>query len=138
MKDFKGKIQYKGKEYDLVFNLNVMEQIQDEYGTVDNWASLTDGKQVVLDADGEPVIENGKLKTEPKEVDAKAIKFGIWCMLNEGIDIKNDEEGADLKPFTKNQVGRLISQYGLEEATKAVNDTVIEASKSEEEQGKNV
>ena len=32
MKDFGGKIQYKGEEYGLVFNLNVMETIQEEYG----------------------------------------------------------------------------------------------------------
>lgn len=138
MKDFKGKIQYKGEEFDLVFNLNVMEQIQEEYGTVDKWASLTDGKEVMLDADGDPIIEDGKIKTKPKEVDAKAIKFGIQCMLNEGIDIKNEEEGTDLKPFTMNQVGRLISDYGLEESTNILNDTVIESSKTEESEVKNV
>ena len=43
MKDMNGQIQYKGVSYRLVFNLNVMEAIQEEYGTLDNWGALTDG-----------------------------------------------------------------------------------------------
>ena len=35
MKDVNGKIEYKGKEYNLAFNLNVMEKIQDEFETID-------------------------------------------------------------------------------------------------------
>ena len=30
MKDINGKIQYRGKDYALVFNLNVMENVQAE------------------------------------------------------------------------------------------------------------
>ena len=43
MKDINGKIQYKNKEYKLVFNLNVMEAVQAEYGTLEQWGDLTDG-----------------------------------------------------------------------------------------------
>lgn len=112
MKDYNGEIEYKNKKYKLVFNLNVMEQIQEEYTTLDNWGELTDGKK------GEP--------------NAKAIIFGITCMLNEGIDIENDENGTDIKPFTLKQVGRIITEIGLLNATKKLNDTVIESTKSEE------
>ena len=112
MKDFNGEIEYKDKKYKLVFNLNVMEEIQEEYETLDNWGSLTDG-------------ENG-------EPNAKAIIFGITCMLNEGIDIENDENGTNIKPFTLKQVGRIITEIGLVNATKALNETVIESTKSEE------
>ena len=112
MKDYNGEIEYKNKKYKLVFNLNVMEQIQEEYTTLDDWGELTDGKK------GEP--------------NAKAIIFGITCMLNEGIDIENDENGTDIKPFTLKQVGRIITEIGLLNATKKLNDTVIESTKSEE------
>lgn len=133
MKEFKGKLQYKNKEYDLVFDLNVMEQIQDEYGTLEKWAELTDGNQVALDENGEPLLdENGMQRLLPKEVDAKALKFGIWCMINEGIDIKNEDEGTDQKPVTKNQVGRMLSAYGMEEATAIANNVVIESSGADE------
>lgn len=112
MKDINGKIQYRDKEYTLVFNLNVMEQIQDEYGTIDSWAELTDGSS------GEP--------------NAKAVIFGFTEMINEGIDMENDENGTDIKPLSKKQVGRIITEAGLLEATKVLNETVINSTKSEE------
>ena len=112
MKDFYGEIQYRGRIYKLVFNLNVMETIQEEYGAIDKWAELTDG------ASGEP--------------NAKAVIFGFREMLNEGIDISNEENGTDDKMLTLKQVGRMITEYGLIEATKALNETVINSTKSEE------
>ena len=112
MKDINGELQYKGKTYRLVFNLNVMEEIQSEYGTIDKWGQLTDGKM------GEP--------------DAKAVKFGFMQMLNEGIDIENEENGTDEKPLTMKQVGRIITEMGLLNATATLNNTVIESTKSEE------
>ena len=115
MKDFNGEIQYKDRTYKLVFNLNVMERIQEEYGTIDKWAELTDGTA------GEP--------------NAKAVIFGFAEMINEGIDIDNDENGAELKPFTLKQVGRIITEVGLIQATQTLNDTVINSVKSEEKNG---
>lgn len=112
MKDINGKIQYKEKEYTLVFNLNVMESIQEEYGSLDKWGELTDGKS------GEP--------------NAKAVIFGFTQMLNEGIDIENEENGTDIKPLTLKQVGRMITEVGLDRATATLNQTVIESTKSEE------
>ena len=72
MKEMRNEIEYKGITYNLVFNLNVMEVIQDEYGTLDKWGELTDGSK------GEP--------------NAKAVVFGFTAMLNEGIDIDNEEK----------------------------------------------
>ena len=133
MKDFKGKIQYKGRVYDLVFDLNVLEQIQEEYGTIEKWGELTDGKEVIRDENGEPILdENGEPKTREKEIDAKALKFGFWCMLNEGIDICNDDNDTDLEHLTKNKVGRMITEYGLAETANAVHDTVINSAGGDE------
>lgn len=112
MKDFNGEILYKGKTYKLVFNLNVMEEIQEEYGSLSEWINITDGES------GEP--------------NAKAVIFGFTAMLNEGLEIQNEETGSDDKPLTLKQVGRIISDYGMAEATKVLNDTVIESTKSEE------
>ena len=112
MKDINGKIQYRDKEYKIVFNLNVMEAIQAEYGTMEKWGDLTDG------AEGEP--------------DAKAVIFGIREMLNEGIDIDNDENGTDIPFFTHKQVGRLVTEVGLRNVTETMNQTVIESTQSAE------
>ena len=108
MKDYNGKINYKGQEYKLVFNLNVMERIQEEYGSIDKWGSLTDG------SDGEP--------------NAKAVKYGFMEMLNEGIDIDNEENNTDIPYFTAKQVGRIITEVGLLNATRVLNNTVIEST----------
>lgn len=112
MKDFVNEIHYKGETYKLVFNLNVMEIIQEEYGTVEKWGELTDG------ASGEP--------------NAKAIIFGFREMLNEAIDIENDEKGTERKPLTLKQVGRIVTEIGFENATEALNETVVESVKSDE------
>lgn len=112
MKDINGTIQYKDVEYKLVFNLNVMEKIQEEYGSLDEWGALTDGKK------GEP--------------NAKAIIYGFTEMLNEGIDIDNEENNTDIKPFTLKQVGRMITEIGLMNATEKLNQTVIDSTKSTE------
>lgn len=112
MKEMRNEIEYKGITYNLVFNLNVMEVIQDEYGTLDKWGALTDGSK------GEP--------------NAKAVVFGFTAMLNEGIDIDNEEKGTDIKPLTHKQVGRILTEIGIRQATKKMNETVIESTKSDE------
>lgn len=114
MKDVNGKIQYKDKEYNVVFNLNVMESIQEEYGSLEKWGNMTDGSE------GEP--------------NAKAVIFGFREMLNEGIDIENEENGTDTKPLTLKQVGRMITEIGLANATETLNQTVVESTKGD---GKN-
>lgn len=112
MKDYNGEIKYKDTVYKLVFNFNVMEAIQNEYGSVSKWGELSDG------ISGEP--------------NAKAVIFGFREMINEGIDIQNEENGTDIKPLTLKQVGRIITEVGLETATTTLNETVIESTKSDE------
>jgi len=113
MKDNAGKITYKEKEYKVVFNLNVMEAIQEEYGTLDNWTELTSGAN--------------------QEVNIKALKFGYTEMLNEGLSIEAEESGEEYKPVTPAFVGRMLTDIGLENMTKTLQDTVIESTKTDEE-----
>lgn len=112
MKEISGSLEYKGKVYKTVFNLNVMEKIQDEYKTVDNWGSLTDGKS--------------------GEVNIKALIFGIREMINEAIDIDNDENGTNEPFLTHKQVGRIVTEIGFAKAAEKMNETVIESVKSDE------
>lgn len=116
MKDNAGKITYKEKEYKVVFNLNVMEAIQEEYGTIDKWTELTSGAN--------------------QEVNVKALKFGYTEMLNEGLSIEAEENGEEYKPVSTTFVGRMLTDIGLEEMTKTLQETVIESTKTDE--GKNV
>ena len=114
MKEISKTLEYKGKTYNLVFNLNVMEVIQDEYGTLENWGKLTDGAE----NDGEP--------------NAKAVIFGITAMLNEGIDIENEENGTEEKMLTNKQVGRMITEIGLKSSAQLMNGAVIDSTQSAE------
>lgn len=112
MKDVNGKIQYKNNTYEIVFNLNVMEEIQEKFGSITAWGELTDG------SNGEP--------------DIKAVKFAFFAMLNEGIDIENEDNGTNKAHLTMSQVGRIISEVGLIESTKVLNQTVIASIESAE------
>ena len=98
-------IEYKGKKFKLVFNLNVMEALQDKYGSLDKWGELTDGSQ------GEP--------------DIKALKFGFTEILNEGIEIDNEDNGTNEPLLTSKQVGRIITEAGLDNVQKKMNEVVI-------------
>lgn len=109
-------VNYKGIDYEVVFNLNVMEEIQDEYGSIEAWGNLTDNE---------------------KEPNMKAVIFGLCCMINEGIEIYNEdnEDNEDFKPrklLSKKQVGRLVSEVGLREVTNKLNKSVTESTKSDE------
>lgn len=115
MKENVGKVTYKEKEYTLVFNLNVMESIQDEYGTLDKWTELTSGIN--------------------QEVNIKALKFGYTEMLNEGLAIESEKSGEEYKPVTPAFVGRMLTEIGLDNMAKVLQDTVIESTKTDE--GKN-
>ena len=114
MKEISKELEYKGKKYKLVFNLNVMEVIQDKYGTLENWGKLTDGTE----NNGEP--------------NAKAVIFGITAMLNERIDIDNEENGTKEKMLTCKQVGRMITDIGLQSSAQLMNGVVIDSTKSGE------
>lgn len=116
MKDNAGKVTYKEKEYKVVFNLNVMEAIQEEYGTLDKWTELTSGVN--------------------QEVNIKALKFGYTQMLNEALSIEADEKGEEYKLLTPAFVGRMLTDIGLDTMTKTLQNTVIESTQTDE--GKNV
>lgn len=115
MKEVSSTLTYRGEEIKIIFNLNVMEAIQKEYGTIAKWGELTDGKA--------------------GEVDIKALIFGITEMMNEAIDIENDENGTN-KPFlTHKKVARIITEIGVDNTTNRMNGVVIESTKSEEKNG---
>lgn len=111
-------IEYKGKTYKLVFNLNVMEAIQNEYGTLDKWGELTDGGK------------NG-------ETDIKALVFGFTEMVNEGIEIDNEDNGTNTPLLTHKQVARLLTDYGIDKATDNMNSLVVDSTKADSDDSKN-
>lgn len=112
MKSAVQTIDYRGKTYRLVFDLNVMESIQDEYGSIEAWGKLTEP-----DDGGEPNI--------------KALIFGVMEMINEGIDIANDEDGTDEKPLTHRKVARILTEVGLESVADKMQKSVIDSTEDD-------
>ena len=111
-KDFESVIEYKGKKIPVVFNLNVMQNIQNEFGTFDSWAQLTAG-------------EDGK------EINMRALIFGLCEMMNEGIDIENEEKGTNEPMISLKQAGRIITAFGIANSTNVMQKTVVDASKDD-------
>lgn len=103
------------KKIPLVFNLNVMEEIQEQYGSLDAWGEITQGN-------GEPKV--------------KDLKAGIVAMINEGIDIENEEKGTNEPMMTLKQVGRLMTEVGVAEIIKKIQEITVASTKGEDD-GKN-
>lgn len=112
LRDYIFDLEVENKNYQLIFNLNVMQDIQEEYETLENWGDLTDGKN--------------------KEVNVKALIFGLTSMINEAIEIKNEEQGSNEPLLSKKQVGRLITKVGIEKTALKLNEAVVEATKSDQ------
>lgn len=134
MKETLVELKIEDKSYYLAFNLNVMEAIQAEYGTIDEWGALIDtGAIVDIKKDKKGNVVEVK---RAGEADIKAVNFGFTEMLNEGMDIKAEETGDTWKPLSKKAVARLISKYGFEEAYNTMQQSIIESTVDEDE-GKN-
>ena len=89
-------ITIKEVEYPLSFTLNVMEEIQEKYGTLDKWTKIFDTK---------------------KEVKMSDVIYTFKLFINEGIDIENEEKNETRAFVTHKQVGRLLTELGLSNAT---------------------
>lgn len=109
-------IETEKKTYPLVFNLNVMEEIQEKYGSLEKWGELTKG-------DGEPKI--------------KDLKTGIMAMLNEAIDMENEDNGTTEPLLNDKQVGRIMTEVGVADIIMKVQEITIASTKTEDNTGKN-
>lgn len=99
------------EKFPLAFTLNVMESIQDEYGTLSEWSEL---------------IRN------QKEPNIKALKFFITEAINEGIDIENEKSDEKRTSITSAKAGRIITGIGFQKASKTINKMVSESVKTKE------
>ena len=111
-------IEANGRNYPIVFNINVMEEIQEAYGTISAWGAI---------------VEN----TEGGEPKVKDLKIGLAMMINEGIDIENEMTGKNEPMVTTKQVGRIISEKGFDEITRVIQSLTIASTHTGDNEGKN-
>ena len=114
MKENEIFIEYKGQKYNIVFDINVVEALQNKYGSFNKWSDL---------------IQPTK---KDVECNIEALKFGFCEAINEGIDIANEDREEKLQPLTLKQIGRIITEIGLKNVNEKIQDAVIESAKSEE------
>ena len=111
-------IETDNRKYPIVFNINVMEAIQEAYGTISAWGSI---------------VEN----TEGGEPKIKDLKIGLMMMINEGIDIENEITGGNVPMVNTKQVGRIISEKGFAEITNVIKNLTVASTHTGDNEGKN-
>lgn len=97
-------------KFPFTYTLNVMEAIQEKYGSLQAWSDLIESK------------------TNP-EPDIKALIFFFTEAINEGIEIENEEKGEKRELVTPKQVGRIITEIGIIDAGQKLKNAVIDSSK---------
>ena len=111
-------IETADKKYPIVFNINVMEEIQEAYGSLSDWGRIVENAN-----GGEPKI--------------KDLKIGLMMMINEGIDIENEATGKNTPMLTAKQVGRLIGEIGFSAITEVIQSLTVASTKTGDNEGKN-
>ena len=99
-------LETNSEKFPLAFTLNVMESIQDEYGTLSEWSELIRNK---------------------KEPNIKALKFFITEAINEGIDIENEKSSEKRVSITSSKAGRIITEIGLKKVANTITKMITES-----------
>ena len=103
------------EKFPLAFTLNVMESIQNEYGTLSEWSEL---------------IRN------QKEPNIKALKFFITEAINKGIDIENEKSSEKRASITSSKAGRIITEIGLKRVANTITKMITESMPHDEKSKK--
>lgn len=111
-----GKLEYiiiGNKSYPLAFSFNVMEQVQDTYGTMDAWTKTLQAEQ-------------------GKEIKMKDLIWTFQQFVNEGIEIENEEKNINNPLLSHKQIGRLITNADMKELVSVMKDMTIKSVKSDD------
>jgi len=100
-------IELKNEKFPMVFSLNVIEAIQTEFGSLNDWKELIEPK------DG-------------GETNLKALLFAFKEAINEGIDIENENLHGNKSFISERKAGRIITELGLSEAGNQLKQIVVE------------
>lgn len=119
-----GKLEYieiGDKNYPLSFSLNVMEQVQETYGSMDEWMNT--------------------LQTAPgKEIKMKDLIWTFQQFINEGIEIENEDKKDSTEIgqlLTHKQVGRLITQVDMKKLVSTMRSITVKSIKKEDQNDPN-
>lgn len=96
-----------GKTYPIIMDLNVLEYIQTEYGSIKQFEMDILGYRYKKDKDGRQVYDSdGKPEIEITEPSVAAIKAALPSMINEGLSIEADRENRAWNAVSDNEIFR--------------------------------
>ena len=106
------EIRIGDRYYPVKIDLNVLEFIQEEYGSIGQWEMALKGWRYQTDDNGNHIHgENGSpivYKTEPS---VRAIRMVLPAMINEGIAIQAEQQG---KPYDEVTDLQIISECEID------------------------
>lgn len=101
------RIIINGKTYPMKMDLNVLETIQNEYGTINEFERDILGLKFAKDADGKQLFnDEGEPKMIIGETSIRAIKVALPAMINEGLEIEAEEAGKEFEPVEESYIFR--------------------------------
>lgn len=106
-------LKTKNETFPFTYSLNVMEALQNEFGSLNEWSDMVEPK------DG----------SEPK---IKALLFFFKEAINEGIDIENENSDQPRKFVNERKVGRIITELGVKTVLEQLKGTVIDAGSNDD------
>jgi hypothetical protein len=114
------RIQIGEHTYPIKMDLNVLEQIQERYDSINRFEMELLGLGLVKDENGRQVIgEEGKPKYYQKDPSIKAIRTAITPMINEGLEIEAQEQNRSWESVTAAEIeadmdyGKLMELSGI-------------------------
>lgn len=120
------------EKYPMIATINVLEKIQQEYETIENWKKLMLGfkEKIKKDKKGNETTE----LVETNEISLKDMKFFVLESINEGIDIENEKLTEKREFITEKQAGRIITQIGASKMLDEITSLLSKSNGSSEEE----
>ncbi len=116
------EIELSGEKYPIKCDLLVLEQLQEEFGSVADFENRLMGIEYQKDPEGYYIQDkNGKRKANISIPDTKAINQGLYLMVREGLVIR----GGDKKALSREELLRKVDK-SYTEIAKAVHETFAE------------
>jgi hypothetical protein len=106
MKEIKlSKIEINGTEYPIYCDLNVLDLIQENFESVNEFERGILGLVPLRDKDGELMRDDtGALLQEQHEPKIKTVAFGLFVMIREGQRIQKRKTGEDVELIQKEDI----------------------------------
>ena len=101
------RIRIGSKVYPFKIDLNVLEAMQEEFGTVNEFERQLRGMHYRKDEDGHYIKnDDGNLMMYITEPSIKAIKAVLPAAINEGLAIEAEWENREMQPVDEEQIIR--------------------------------